>query len=426
MKTIQTLPMIILLALTSLGTLHAQMKDSVEMGPGYENDVFYSMENGITGTAPRANWDIAFRTNIMSSGIMINGGSGVKLYTWPNGKISDWEQVDTAGLYQWKEMNNSLKNWEEGAFMAFAGNHPDYGWGVYNSTTHKLKGDSIFIIQLTDESFRKLAILEKDSPKNTYTFRYANLDGSGDTTITLNCNTYNTKAFIAYSIVNNLVVDREPEADQWDMLFTKYVDKIYMGPEPVNYPVTGILTNEGVYVARVQGEEETTFEDYSSVTFDSADIHVIGRDWKEAHGMPPVYTIVDSLLYFISDVNGNIYKLYFNDFESGFGGNGKFVFTKKLLKSASVEDNQEQNNMLVYPNPATHGILHILVSSKQSNNAKIQLVDLNGRTIESKSVQLLPALNHYWLDIPQASGIYLIRLITDNNITTRKISVIMD
>ena len=75
--------------------------DSVSMGAGYANDVYYSLENGIVSTAPRAGWDIAFSTNPMSSTVMINEGYGVQLYAYPHGDKDAWNDLDTSGMSDW-------------------------------------------------------------------------------------------------------------------------------------------------------------------------------------------------------------------------------------------------------------------------------------------------------------------------------------
>jgi len=44
------------------------------MGPGYANDIYYSMDEGQIANIPRAGWDIAFYTCAISAGIIINEG----------------------------------------------------------------------------------------------------------------------------------------------------------------------------------------------------------------------------------------------------------------------------------------------------------------------------------------------------------------
>jgi len=400
------------------------VNDTSVMGANYINDVFYSLKNGNKTSVDRTNWDIAFRTNIMSSSILTNGGAEVKLYTYPKSDTNGWINTDTLGLYNWKPMFNSLKDWEKGAFMANAGSHPDYGWGKYNSTTHKLHGDSIFIIKLTNSTWKKIWIVQKDSPKNKYYFRIANIDGSNDTTVVINCNDYKTKEFIGYSLVDMKIVDREPELSNWDLLFTKYMDKVLMGPQPVDYPVVGILTANKIQVARVKGYEETTYEDYSSQTFDITSISVIGRDWKSTKGQPPVYSMVDSLLYFIKTADSNIYKLYFVDFESGTAGLGKTMFVKKLLSNSSVSENLKPVfGLSIHPNPA-NSITNIVFDAKNTNLFNMNIIDAIGKTVYSEKFIADGGLNVRQIDLSGLnSGIYILYLSDGQILQSQKLLI---
>jgi len=70
MKYIKSL--LILTFLLPLINLSAQQVDSVEMGAGYSNDVFYSLENGEIKKSPNNTWDLGFRTGFRSDGIFVN------------------------------------------------------------------------------------------------------------------------------------------------------------------------------------------------------------------------------------------------------------------------------------------------------------------------------------------------------------------
>ena len=72
-------------------------------------------------------------------------------------------------------MYNSMASWEEGAFAAHANGYPDYGWGKYNTITHAVVGDSLFVIKLQDGSYKQLWMVEKGGA-SVYTFRHADLD----------------------------------------------------------------------------------------------------------------------------------------------------------------------------------------------------------------------------------------------------------
>ena len=87
------------------------LADSISMGAGYADEVFYSLENGVLKTSPRSSWDIAFSTDPMSSTILVNEGYGIELYTYPSGDQAAWDDVDTTGISDWPLMYNSDTSW---------------------------------------------------------------------------------------------------------------------------------------------------------------------------------------------------------------------------------------------------------------------------------------------------------------------------
>jgi len=203
---------LVITAIVSAVPTHGQkagpVADSVFMGASYINEVYYSLKSGNKGAVNRKQWDIAFRASRMSASIITNDAAnnnsigllGVELYAYPKSDTSGWATVDTIGIKKWKNLVNSTTDWEEGAFCRNQKGHPDYGWGKYNAASHNVVGDSLFVIRLRDGSYKKLWIKVKYSSLNTFDIRYANLDGSGDKTVTLDCKPYETKNFVGYSL----------------------------------------------------------------------------------------------------------------------------------------------------------------------------------------------------------------------------------
>lgn len=184
--------------------------DSLVMGADYANDIFYNLKKGEVTSVPRNNWDIAFKTNIRSSSIITNSATGVNLWEYPIEDTSKWNTLDTAGMKKtWKLLVNSDTTWSFSAFEVNMKGHPDYGWGEYNSLTHDVNGNSIFVIQLRDGSYRKIMITKREASSNTYHFKFANLDGSSAVTKSVNCAEYVKKNFIYYDLQTNKVIDRE-------------------------------------------------------------------------------------------------------------------------------------------------------------------------------------------------------------------------
>jgi hypothetical protein len=317
------------------------VKETLTMGSGYANDVYYSLENGIVGTAPRANWEIAFHTNMFSSTILTNGGNGVQLYEYTKGPDTTvWNTViDTTGLYKKNVLYNSDTTWNLSAFERNMLGHPDYGWGTYNMTNHDLIGTTLFIIKLPDGAFKKIMISRKYSNKNKYFIYYANVDGTQERKVLIDCSLYTAKSFIYFSLSANELVDREPETDKWDFLITKYIQMVPGSPGTfVPYPVVGVLSNTmrlttmgvvsytGVRTAKMTNAD-VNITDYTKANF-KTNISVIGYDWKTPDMSTGKYTLQDSLVYFVQKPDDSVFKIVFTGFEGAATGSISFDKTK--------------------------------------------------------------------------------------------------
>ena len=408
------------------------VNDTIYMGAGYANEVYYSLSAGHKGTIDRKQWDIAFRTSRRSASILTNDGAnnsaiglaGVELYTYPKAAISGWATVDTTGFYSWKNMVNSTTDWEEGAFVRNQKGYPDYGWGKYNTVTHDVVGDSLFIIKLRDGSIRKIWIVRKYSTDNLFEFRYANIDGSHDTTVTLDCNPYSTKNFVGYSITTNKVVDFEPVVStQWDLLFTKYM-YTYPATSPdagTLYPVTGVLSNYHVKVKKFT-ELVTGFPVIDPLTMDSTR-SPIGWDWKYFDMNTFVYKIVDPLVYFVQNQSGTMYKLTFKEFVGS--STGRIVLQKEVNTITGIDEVVKSGfNAAVYPNPVSE-VMNLVINPGKSGNALVSLLDISGRTVLTRRYDLQPE-ELSTLRIPVSglpSGIYMLKIQSGSNVISRKVVV---
>jgi hypothetical protein len=320
-------------------------------------------------------------------------------------------------------MYNDDTNWENGAFNVNTpeSGHPDYGWGTYSMTTHFVTGDSLFIIQLPDNKFRKLWIVQKNPILNQYTFKYANLDGSDENDVTVNCNDYAEKNFIGYSFAANDFVDREPASSDWDLVFTKYITW-YGGV--AWYPVTGILQNYNVQAA-TYAHTDTSFMDYSVSALDSATISSIGNNWYSLQGgMPPTYAITDSLVYFVSDQEKSIWKLVFDYYQSSFGDIG---FKKQLIEdhtSISEIQIETSGNLALQPNPALGNTVDILFSADESGLANLSIYSISGAKMIEQSVNYTFGLNKQQIDISKLpSGAYIVKMTSGNVSLTNKLII---
>lgn len=397
-------------------TAQTVIEDDVTMGAQYANDVFYSMENGTVGTAPRDNWDIAFKTTQIDATVIINDGSNVKLYTYPDGDINDFDDVnndDIADIENWKAQYNSVSEWVDGgAFNAYATEDIfDYGWGTYNMANHKVTGDSLYIIQLGDGSYKKLKLIEKDAMPNIYRFAYANMDGTNLVEKSIEVNNYASKKYVYYSLATNEVLDREP-VGEYDMVFTKYISMIFDGTNYQPYPVTGVLLVEGAEASKYTEVDQATFKTYVKEDFEAVK-NKIGHDWKTFNMGTYTYDVADDIVYFVLKDN-IVHKLYFTAFSSA---EGKTTLKKEDLGNVAVKEIKDSELFSTYPNPC-NAYFNINTSSI-NREVNVKVIGSNGQVIEQK---LIPAnSNETRIETKSMpSGLYMILLEDGKDVYSAK------
>lgn len=390
--------------------------DTVSLGLSYANQKWYSLQNDEQGASAKNNWDLAFGTGSQGSTIMINSITGTMLWGYPKADTSGWSTLDTSGLSTWTPRYNSDTSWAFGAFSLprNMGNSNDLGWGMYSSVTHLVIGDSLFIIKLANNSYRKLWI--QYLVGGSYSFRYAQLNGANDTIVSISKATYTGKNFGYYSLQNNVALDREPLSANWDLLFAQYTAFI-----PQSYTVSGVLSNKGVTIAKTY-PVDTGIVSWASHTF-TTPINGIGYGWKSFDGA--TWKIEDSLVYFAKTNSGNIWKLIF----TGFGGsaNGNYIFSKKLLSLTGVNDmnGKHLGSLSLYPNPSSGDNINIVYNiEKNISSATLNIYDLSGRTIFTENICKSQGLYKQQLSLQTLmAGMYIVRLELDGSYVQQKLII---
>lgn len=418
-------------------TTNAQtwITDSVEMGSGYANDVWYSFKNDSIKAEVNSNWHLAFQTlppigaNSNVSILANHVGGGVKVFSLnlrATTKFGNLVAADTVGK---KQLYNTDTSWNLGAFnrMNDASNPFDFSWGQYNITSHSVVGDSLYLVLVGTTPYQVWVQEYKSTPADSisYRVRIANFDGSNDKTIRVyRKNGYTDRNFAYYDITNDVIRDREPSRTAWDVIFTRAMEMIPTGPgmsQP--YAVTTILSNFGVSVAEVNELNPST-TGYDAKTYLN-DIHVIGSDWKKSPMGPGGWTIRDSANYFIKTKNTNeYYQLHFLSF--GGTANGKTVFEKRKLGDIlSVTNvNSAVTAYTIAPNPAVNEA-NIMLDAKQADaNTVIFVTDLSGKVVERHNVKLNAGVNAYRINTAAYNnGIYMITIASGEFKATQKLVV---
>lgn len=389
----------------SFFSLYSQELVQIGMGPSYQYDIYYSFDYGITAYPERNNWELAFSTDLYEGNIRINSGSPVYLYEIAQSK-KYWSQI-TSLPSDAQLLRNSNEDWSIGAFLSNATLDFNYGWGNFNFENESIEGDKIYIIDYS-EGQKKIRI--NNFYMGVFNFTIANLDGSNEETIIIDTSLYQDKKFIYFSLNNNQIIDREPEKDNWDLLFSRYEEEyVTLNNDTMPYIVTGVLSNQNL-TYQFDGFINQNF-DINLLNF-NYDINSIGYDWKEYTGS---FIMVPNRSYFIFNQDETtLYKMVFESFSGQSSGN--LSFTIEEIDYSPVFITEDENIKLnIFPNP-NNGNLNIEI---EGLDFFVDVFDLNGKKIKSKGCSSF--CNFNLNDIPK--GIYLLKLHSENMNLINKIIV---
>ena len=401
--------------LASIISLNAQFR-IVTCGPGYTLQTYYQLGNEESVSLEHNAWDIAFTAQgLQDAGIFLNEAAGsegteLELYLAPTTDFAvniEEDQLE-ARLF------NDESNWTDaGAFNQIRdeANPLDYGWGQYNPALQSVQGNSIFVIKLRNGVFKKLEISNLDG--TTYNFRYADLDGSNEQTHAINKADYPNSGLIHWSFTSDSVVDFVPATKDWDLVFTRYSTPLDDGEGgTINYLLTGTLSGLDVEVAQADGvnPDEVAFGDYQAEL--SADLDVIGYDWKAFDFQTLSWQLPPDRAYFVKTANGEVWKLVFIDFEGS--STGDIVFQETNLGVVNTVDHTVFEDFNVFPNPA-QDVATLSLTLRESGPLQLALFNAMGQQVWSfaencpSGFQVLdiPVQNlsagTYWLNL-QSSG----------------------
>ena len=141
--------------------------------------------------------------------------------------------------------------------------------------------------------------------------------------------------FTFFSLVNETIVDVEPQATQWDLNFTVFIEVLDLpgGGQTAygfsDYVATNILAETKAY--EVSANENLNYQNFSLEDIDEnafeIDQRVIGSNWRDVFSQ----SVTPNLFYVIEDPDGNLYKLRFTALVNENGVRGYPSFEYSLL-----------------------------------------------------------------------------------------------
>jgi hypothetical protein len=408
--------------------LHAQESQVISTGPGYNKQSYVNVTAGTQHQVANTAWDIAFTVAAQDAGVFINESVGSATdalpvqayYTYSD----DFNLLPDSTFFEQYPLLNRETSWSYGAFNEFrdGGNPNDFGWGLYNPGTQQIDGSYVYVIKQRDGSYLKFQI--QSLINGVYTFRYANMDGSGEVTKTIAKADHAGKVLAYFSFDTGATVDVEP-AEGFDLLYCRYTTLLDAGGDTVPYLVTGILSAAGTEVAQAGNVDPETvhFEDYLDSL--SSNPEIIGYDWKTFDLGNFVWVLPTDLVYFVKTRYDHIWKLQFIDFAGSNSGNATFEKTDLGIISAVPDPWSPLSTFQVYPNPAIDEI-NVLFSLKNNptGDVKFQILDAHGRLMNQYVTGAGEGLNVYTIHRNDLiTGIYFIRLMVDGQSFTGKVCI---
>lgn len=383
----------------------------LSQGAGYANSVYLDLGTGEQTAVALTDWDFAFNVGGRSFGILINEGVSssmanpqreVELYATSD---TDFLTADTANIVG--RLYNGETSWEDGAFNAAANAADpfDLGWGSYSPATQTGSGSRVFFVKDRSNNYNKVFI--QSLAGGTYTFIHGPLDGSSIDTVTVSKTDFIGKT-LAYFSFNDGVVDLEPS--EWDLLFTRYVTPIPDGENILDYTVTGVLQNEGVSVAKLNGVDPETITPPTEADAFSDNLTGIGYDWKTFNLETFTWSTPSDLVYFI-ETPDRLYRLQFIDFTGSSSGTTTFALNNEGT-TATTTLPATINRSIIYPNPAQEQATFEIESQVTANDLRLEVIDVAGRTLIASRVRALNiGLNQIPVNLTGLpSGNYFVRL----------------
>lgn len=325
----------------SSASLGGSLKPSTG-GPNQQDQVFVDLSNNKLTSSRRDSWDLGFYSGD-SFRVTLNGSvymfaaalssTDIDTVTASDSQISELQPLMNIGqvgseLYA-DDVSGDLNKTSIAEISTADDNNPVYlinmGYEVGTDTPETgsvdISGDS--------RGWKKIRILRDGSD---YILQYADLNDTTHQEITIAKNSsYN---FTFFSMVNNDIVDVQPQLKKWDLGFTVFTNVISFGGPSGAYGFSDfVITNRNDDVsaysfdATVLDYDEFSLSDIDSNSFNIGQ-NSIGSSWRSVFSG----TVTQDIFYILQDADDNIYKIKFLALTDDSGVRGYPEFEYELLQ----------------------------------------------------------------------------------------------
>ena len=293
-------------------------------GVDYRKQIYFDLStNQYRASNDRDQWDLALGCDPQNPNLFVN--SAILMRIAPTG-VYDIHQSFNPQLYK-----DDLR-YERADNYFFSG---EMSADFNNNLTAKSQVyliDMGLDLQNNSRGYWMLQLNDFDS--NRYKLKISRPDGSDLQQIEVVTNELYNNVYLSFNNPDSIMLIEPPKQD-WDFLFTKYMEKLYDGLDSVDYSVTGCLINPYKTQAYLDSASlrDTTVSFYDltqnniieSLFTDKS--NVVGYDWKffDLNGTGR-FNIAPHKHYFIRDNSNTHYRLRFTGFYDESGNKGAVSF----------------------------------------------------------------------------------------------------
>ncbi len=286
----------------------------------YQMQVYYDLStNQARASHLRDAWDLGFSCETNNPNAFIN--SAMLQSIAPTGK-TDFFASYSASDYDFF-FENPAQFYEEGILAQ------DFAQGAAQG--------EVFIINLGRDlknQRRGHKLLKFNSfESGVYRFMVADLNQANLQEFEIKSDSRYNNVYVSFAQGDSTLL-LEPPKEDWDLLFSRYMTKLFDGSDSLDYSVTGCLLNPYLVEAYQfeAFEQDTTFS-WSMVTINEVEYgrlsvraDVIGHDWKSFSLETSSFTINKRNVYFIKDPDEILYRFRFSGFYDQNGNKGNVLF----------------------------------------------------------------------------------------------------
>lgn len=378
--------LILAMASTSIKAFAQSVIDSVFMGSGFANEVYYSFEKGLTKTSTIADWDLSHTTVSRDNCLRLNHSIGWELRQYPNGGIADWATMDTSNWSSWPIYFNSPEQHLLGAFNRTKNSQNvwDFSWGVYNPNSHEVVGDSLFLLVKNGRPILKFwPIVQKIN--GDLIIQTQSFDGGAARKDTLLQSTAG-KRHHKYLAFDQGQLNIEPLSTDWDIRFTQYAQPVWNEQSSLWVPnlVVGVQSSPSLRVKPI--ENHTWQWALDSVWYYNGptrfDLNSIGTTWKSLDTASNQWLVQPNISYWVD--NDSVQALlHFLAFEGASTGKIAFEFWP-FEQTLHRTESTISTNAMAFPNPVSD---QLFIPINSQSETDVALYNAQGQCV-ARSTQI--------------------------------------